>query len=331
METKRLEFKQADGCEFIARIAMIGGPPDSDNDIIEPGAFRNARKVAVLPAHDSTHHAIGFARIEERGNEALAIGEFNVDTEAGRDWCSTVKFDLEDGNPVQEWSFGFFTRDFFVDDQGVRHLTHLDVMEVSPVLRGAGVDTGTQCAGECGGKLAKSCCDSCANGGDCEDDLDPELEAAIAARVAIANEVREAKEKRLVRYKYVDPLPWKTWIWEIGEDLADAASIAKPTIRLMEEARDDEAADFTYKRDPGGRTLCGLASPGEHTIRLLNGQSVDATLKTLAHEIGHLVLHRRGKRQSEQVCNAIGVKVKKSLISNARRSETYWMREAMLA
>lgn len=332
METKVFTFKQAEGCEFSATIATLG-VVDSDNDVLLPGAFGTIQGVPVLPAHDQGHHPIGKATVTEEDDRVIARGEFNTSTAAGSDWCQATKFDLDPsfGPPAVEWSWGFLPTEWRMGDldgQRVRFIERVDLLEVSPVLRGASVGTGTTCAGDgCKG----ACCDSCAEGGEREDDLDPELDAAIAARVAIANEVRDAKAKRLVRYKYVDPLPWRTWIWEIGEDLADAAGIPKPTIRLMEEARDDEAADFAHKRDPGGRTLYGLASPDEHAIRLLGGQSVEQTLKTLAHEIGHLVLHRRGKRQSEQACNSIGVKVTKSLISNARRSETYWMREATLA
>jgi hypothetical protein len=70
----------------------------------------------------------------------------NLDTQAGKDWHSTLKFDLAKGSPVQEWSYGYqvLDADFQVrGEQRVQEIKRLDVDEISPVIRGAGVGTGT--------------------------------------------------------------------------------------------------------------------------------------------------------------------------------------------
>ncbi len=130
--------------EFEAVIATFG-EIDLDGDIVEHGAFGDAT-ISVLPAHDAMHVPLGKAHIEERDKLAVAVGQFNMEIEAARDWHSALKFDLANPPPVQEWSWGFrpieASQDT-VDEQTVRRLIELDMREVSPVLRGASVGTGT--------------------------------------------------------------------------------------------------------------------------------------------------------------------------------------------
>ncbi len=55
-------------------------------------------------------------------------------------------FDLSNGRPVQEYSYGYEVVDSAMEQRGgasVRLLKRLDVFEVSPVLKGAGEGTGT--------------------------------------------------------------------------------------------------------------------------------------------------------------------------------------------
>ncbi|KKN56883.1 hypothetical protein LCGC14_0568080 [marine sediment metagenome] len=142
-------IKQAgDDGSFEAEIATLG-VIDHDGDIVERGAF-SGHPIAVLPAHDSQHVPLGKAQIVERGDIAVATGQFNLEIEAARDWHSSLKFDLEKVQPpVQQWSWGFrimgpdgFRADQ-VDGQPVRRLIKLDEREVSPVLRGASLGTRT--------------------------------------------------------------------------------------------------------------------------------------------------------------------------------------------
>jgi hypothetical protein len=89
---------------------------------------------------------LGKAWIYEDGDWAMAQLNLNLDTQAGKDWHATLKFDLAKGDPVQEWSYGYqvLDADFQVrGEQRVQVLKRLDVDEVSPVIRGAGNGTGT--------------------------------------------------------------------------------------------------------------------------------------------------------------------------------------------
>ena len=147
IEYKRFkgEIKQPDGeGSFEAVIATLN-VVDSDGDIILPGAFQNAT-LSVLPAHDSRHIPLGKAKMEDRDDKAVAVGKFNLDVAAAKEWSSALKFDLEHPPAVQEWSFAYGVIESEMetrDEEEVRILKKMDVMEVSPVLRGAGVDTGT--------------------------------------------------------------------------------------------------------------------------------------------------------------------------------------------
>lgn len=135
----------------LARIATLSAV-DSDGDTYAPGAFAGggAQTVQILPAHDRRALPLGKARIFEQGDEALAELTLNLDTAAGRDWHAALKFDLDrdrsGGDPIQEWSYGFRIVDAGVetrDGEHVRVLKRLEVHEVSPVVKGAGVNTAT--------------------------------------------------------------------------------------------------------------------------------------------------------------------------------------------
>ena len=138
-------IKQAgeDG-SFEAVIATLG-VVDRDGDIVEPGAFGNAT-VQVLPAHDSGSVPLGKAQIVERGNLAIAVGQFNMEIQKAIDWSSSLRFDLKSPPAIQEWSWGFRIEEASsdtIDGEPVRHLIDVDTFEVSPVLRGASIGTGT--------------------------------------------------------------------------------------------------------------------------------------------------------------------------------------------
>lgn len=147
IEHKRFkgEIKQADGeGSFEAVIATLN-VVDADGDIIVPGAFQNAT-VSILPAHNSQHVPLGKAKMEDRDDKAVAVGKFNLEVSAAKEWLNALKFDLENAPAIQEWSFAYRVVDSEMetrDEEEVRILKKLDVMEVSPVLRGAGIGTGT--------------------------------------------------------------------------------------------------------------------------------------------------------------------------------------------
>lgn len=150
MNRKALTIKSMDEAGTgIARIAILSAV-DRDGDTYQPGAFSwkegGHQWVQILPAHDWRAMPLGKARVYEAGDEVLADLSLNLDTQAGRDWHAALKFDLAKGTAIQEWSYGFDVIDMDYQVRGdsrIRVLKQLDVMEVSPVLRGAGVGTGT--------------------------------------------------------------------------------------------------------------------------------------------------------------------------------------------
>ncbi|KKM07882.1 hypothetical protein LCGC14_1729500, partial [marine sediment metagenome] len=125
----------------LARFATLN-VIDSDGDITLPGAF-GEQNVKVMPSHDWGAVPLGSARIFEKGDEALAEFKINLDTASGKEWHSALKFDLEQGKGLIEWSYGFKIEDSETetrDGESVRLLKKLTVHEVSPVMLGAGVD-----------------------------------------------------------------------------------------------------------------------------------------------------------------------------------------------
>lgn len=146
-ETKRttVELKEAgDEGSFEAVIATFD-QLDSDGDIVKKGAF-NGASVPILPAHHQGSVPLGKAKIEERGDKAVAVGRFNLDVSSARDWHAAIKFDLANPPASQEWSWGYYPINPKMeerDGEEVRILSEVDLLEVSPVLRGASVGTGT--------------------------------------------------------------------------------------------------------------------------------------------------------------------------------------------
>ena len=134
--------------EGLARIAILSAI-DSDGDTYARGAFAGddgGQWCAIIPAHDRRAMPLGKAWLYEADDQALAKLHVNLETQAGRDWHQALKFDLATGKPVQEWSYGFEVLDAAFEDRGgkrIRVLKKLKVDEVSPVLRGAGIGTGT--------------------------------------------------------------------------------------------------------------------------------------------------------------------------------------------
>lgn len=133
----------------LARIAQLSAI-DSDGDTYAPGAFNwkegGGQWVQILPAHDRRAMPLGKAWLYEEGDWALAKLHLNLNTQAGRDWNETLKFDLAQGTPVQEWSYGYKVLDADQQQRAgtyVQVLKRLDCDEISPVIRGAGVGTGT--------------------------------------------------------------------------------------------------------------------------------------------------------------------------------------------
>lgn len=147
---KTLTIEKADEAGLVvARIATLSAV-DSDGDTYAPGAFSwkdgGQQWAVILPAHDRRATPLGKVRVYEEAGAAMAEMHFNLDVPAAQAWHSAIKFDLAKGRPVQEYSYGFQIMDAGFEQRDgvqVRVLKKLDVDEVSPVVRGAGVGTGT--------------------------------------------------------------------------------------------------------------------------------------------------------------------------------------------
>lgn len=142
---------KADGDDagaFSARIATLN-VIDKDNDVTMKGAFEGSDPVRVSRFNHSSavrdDLPVGVATIQEVGDQVIAEGQLNLDTVGGRDLYDTLKFEAKN-NVASEWSYGFTveeSEDGEQDDQKVRFLRRLKAFEISPVMRGAGMDTAT--------------------------------------------------------------------------------------------------------------------------------------------------------------------------------------------
>lgn len=117
---------------------------DLDGDVTLPGAFTEGQSVRIASwGHKWGELPVGIGTIHADATKAWVDGQFFLDTSHGLDTYKTVK-GLAD---LQEWSYGY---DILGATQGqfsgrdVQFLKQLDVHEVSPVLLGAGVGTGTE-------------------------------------------------------------------------------------------------------------------------------------------------------------------------------------------
>lgn len=144
-ERKLIELKKLDddgtGLAQIATLSAI----DHDGDTYAKGAF-GKQDVIILAGHSWAGVPLGKGQVFEEGDHAFAKFKLNLDSVAGKEWHSALKFDMADGNPLTEWSYGFKvleSADETRDGKSVRVLQKLDVFEVSPVVKGAGVDTHT--------------------------------------------------------------------------------------------------------------------------------------------------------------------------------------------
>ena len=147
MEIKRIELKSLDDDgSGLAKIATLSAV-DHDGDTYEPGAF-GEQQVKVLAGHSWDGVPLGKGTVFEKDGDALVKFNLNLETTSGQQWHKALKFDLDskNGPPLQEWSYGFKVLesvDETRDGKSIRVLKRLEVFEVSPVVKGSGVDTGT--------------------------------------------------------------------------------------------------------------------------------------------------------------------------------------------
>jgi len=133
---------------FTARIATFN-VVDKDGDVTLAGAFHDGKRVLVsayMHGSWSGRLPVGDGVISSDASGAYFTGKFWLNTDAGQQTYLAVK----NAGELQEYSYGFATLDSSENPAdlspypGARQiLKKLDVIEVSPVLVGAGVNTGT--------------------------------------------------------------------------------------------------------------------------------------------------------------------------------------------
>lgn len=117
---------------------------DSDGDVTLPGAFPSKEVPLSAWGHATWQPGflpIGRGRISEERGRAIFRGKMFLSTQAGRETFDV----LRELGPLSEFSYGYNVADSdrgMFEGQMVRFLRRLLVHEVSPVLRGAGLDTG---------------------------------------------------------------------------------------------------------------------------------------------------------------------------------------------
>jgi len=292
MENKRLtaEVKSTDPKGVVEATVATLSVVDHDGDIVEPGAL-GGRQRAPLSAYNHSSSAadrlpVGVAEVTESGSKWLATTRYFLETLAGREAFATLKALHEAGLP-SEYSWGYDVVESApdtVDGRRVRRLKKIRLLEVSPVLRGASVGTGSTAVK----------CDSCAaKTGPCPEEM-AELKAIrdrvdlheIKNQFEIRSVILQARKHLEREYSEVSPDLVPATVKALVAAACGAAAkdlgIAPPTIRWFEPAR-GKAADFTHPKNINGM---GIAGSGE--IWLRSSMSTREAASVAAHEVAHL-------------------------------------------
>jgi hypothetical protein len=145
MEIEAKAFKAAppDEAGLIELTFATLGVVDRDGDIIEASAIPRGATVPIMQwGHNHGALPIGEATLDVDGDRAVARGRLYLATTAGREHYEV----LRERGEAQEWSFGFLVtdaEDTTVDGRSVRVIRSAEILEVSPVLLGAGIGTRT--------------------------------------------------------------------------------------------------------------------------------------------------------------------------------------------
>lgn len=250
-QLSRVEIKSADRGEVSAVFSTFN-VKDMDGDVTLPGAFEDGAAVVV----SSYNHAswggarpVGKGKIRTTKSEAILDSRFFLDTADGKETFTVVKALAESG--LGEWSYGY---DVLEAESGtfggedVQFLKKLKVFEVSPVLRGAGVNTRTL--------AVKSLLDH---------GFDPKDAVRIVERTVAVSEYKSAIRP------HETPVTAKAWDGkQVLADLPDDATIAD--LRSMhawcDSSGDPESKSsyrFPHHDGPGGEAnlracLVGIAA-----------------------------------------------------------------------
>lgn len=147
-------LKAAEDGSVSATIATLN-VKDHDSDVTLPGFF-GTQPTKIVGAHDWNDIILGKGEVHEDGDNVIFEGRFNLDDPDAAKLHAKLKFDMENPPALVEWSYGFHTLPGAVEPFK-NHPEHGDgfflrpvdggpgakVAEVSPVVAGAGIGTGT--------------------------------------------------------------------------------------------------------------------------------------------------------------------------------------------
>lgn len=169
---KPVDIKEVKDTGMVVAVIATLNVVDKDGDVTLPGFF-GEQEVVMLPCHDWGHIPLGKGRVYESGDKAVAEMKMNLDLESAREWHSALAFDLKNGRPLQQYSYGFNilsggSSDGEKDGRKVRFLQPAPggapgckVHEISPVLVGAGEGTGTLAVKGDKRQLMAECLEAC--------------------------------------------------------------------------------------------------------------------------------------------------------------------------
>mgnify|MGYP000586634823 CR=1 FL=1 len=146
-QLNQLKLSTEDAGTFEAVFATLDAV-DRDGDSYDPGAIGTQDVKISQWNHGSWQSGadalpIGVGRVYEQGNEGIIKGEFDMSDETARKHYKKIKYLLSKGHNV-EWSFALENIGYRYEERdgnNVRIITSVTIQEVSPVLRGAGVNT----------------------------------------------------------------------------------------------------------------------------------------------------------------------------------------------
>ena len=230
MENKHFSLKEeltetGIGKAVISTLNVI----DKDNDVTLPEAF-GSQPTVILPTHDWKSIPLGKGAITEAGDEAIVNFKLNLDSPTAKEWYSFLKFDMENGESLQEWSYGFdvlASSDGEQDGKAVRFIEAVKVYEVSPVLVGAGINTRTVGIKSSGVKLEEQFSELELLFSKVED---------FSTRIKSISDLRR-KEGRQLSHTNVERLQW------LNENLD---SLQLNISKLLSEPCQNEKADNLY-------------------------------------------------------------------------------------
>ena len=133
---------------LVKAFVSVYGNVDSANEICDYGCFKESLdyKYPVFCLYHNWEMPIGKVMVAEEipaGDERLPEdlkeygglyieAQVNLDKELGRDAWSDIKLGVLD-----EYSIGYVVQEDYIDKEGYRHLTKVDLIEASPVVRAA--------------------------------------------------------------------------------------------------------------------------------------------------------------------------------------------------